>query len=127
MSYTFSLQLTVDKEFQTFADILVTGVEGGINYWCDVLAYKWECQPSETFAKLDEHDEEDGQHTITSDTLARAAEVMLAKPDVFFPSAYGNARELALAILTDAGDLDYDAGDADCMIQIGLFGTVVYG
>lgn len=107
-------------------DIFVTAIEGGVNYWCIVHKYHWRKKDStedrERFYA--EVEEDDGtSHRITKKTVEAglkkivAGEVKISN-GLFKDIALGN-KEL------DAGYLD--VASADCIIQVGLFGEIVYG
>jgi hypothetical protein len=97
-------------------DIAITAAEGGIGYWSQIEVYRpsrWDGQPftrrAEVFYRLREwNDEADAwtgtKHVVTTDVIQRG--VNLLNP-------------------TEPEYMDADA--ADMVIQLGLFGKVVYG
>lgn len=105
--------------------IFTTAIEGGINYWASVSEYHFENPDGEDdlvgfFATI--HDEENGGKTYRVDRKviasglqnARKAQInwSVERPPLFF---------------TEDSDWDFDAMDADVIVQLGLFGEVVYG
>lgn len=111
-------------EFLTY--VLVTAVEGGINYWASVSGYHPEdADPSRIGVTV--HDElSDDAYRVTLDTIAKGISVLKDKDK--FPFAHrGYWLQFWLADRTNGDDGDYDAGIADCILQAGLFGEVVYG
>lgn len=122
---------------QAVFDVFVTAIEGGINYWAEVVEYKWKLpgggEGLEGFHALvidAEGDPEDGiRYTIDARVIrlgiARAVEAIREGKGAV---AYQRAAILALAagIDPDTGDLDYDADTADAIVQYGLLGEVVY-
>lgn len=101
---------------QFLTDVFTTAFEGGINYWASVRVFRWEDEQRGVL--LDEED--DGREwTITLDTIARGITVLTAVDRL--PAAF------KLANRTNGADGDFDADDADRILQAGLFGQVVYG
>lgn len=103
-------------------DLLITAVEGGINYWASVSDYR----PDEGSVTV--HDEEDGDtYSVTTDTIATAVgKFMRGENGCQFIESAGDG-QFKLSNRTNGEDGDYDAGDADCILQIACFGEVVYG
>jgi hypothetical protein len=129
---------------QMLHDVFVTALEGGINYWASVNSYHWT-----TNGELDGkdltgfhaviEDADPGTNddfatplTIDRNTIAEGFGRLTTGPVKFMPEPQ---RHMFLAMLHArlAGfdeyhiDIDYDAGDADNLVQVGLFGEVVYG
>lgn len=133
------------SELQTFyADIVITAIEGGINYWAQVHSYAWHspnisggtADPApgggdNAYAVISATDDGDGEgdddgttHAVTVDTIAHAFTILAAGP-VQYLSDQARRRYLAARRELDAGELD--AGDADNLLQLGIFGQIVYG
>jgi hypothetical protein len=117
--------------------LITTAVEGGINYWATVESYRWDCPVADRHATVVEgdHPAEAGPHTVTVASM-RAAMVKVADGDVreFHNSGYRDSYRLRLrrmlanaAMGVEDDNYDYDAGDADSMFQIAIFGEVIYG
>lgn len=93
-------------------DVLVAAFEGGITYWCGGV-------------KVNVEPEED--YTYASEVLTRGGTLKLY--DLEEKKWYGLTIEKLLDALSDMHfDFDnYDAGDADSLVQKAIFGEVVYG
>lgn len=137
MTDTFTFPATrerSDARRAFLADVLTTAIEGGVQYWADVLVYRWS-DPSlkhgngtrDAYAELVESDyeEEETQDLlrVTLDTIARGWR--LYEGQTLSGSEYG--RQAMLADRTNGDDGDYDADVADNVLQLGLFGEVRYG
>lgn len=61
--------------------------------------------------------------TITYQDLYNACN-LLATGEV---SVNSNTKKVCQAIVTDPDDVDYDAEDADVIIQVALFGDIIFG
>jgi hypothetical protein len=108
------------KEF--LEDILVTAIEGGIGYWSRTKFYK----PSECKAIIKEVGDDGSsiaEFTITEDVILKSLNKIINRETemydefvktVLYADKYNDASEI-------------DAEIADVIIQIGLFGEVVYG
>lgn len=121
-------ELSRDRK-QFLHDIFVTALEGGIGYWSQASKYRWSVCDGHT-EDLDNfvaviHDTEDNRKKYTVDRaviqrgLSKIASGT-AKVHESYVKRIGQAsRE------NDFGNCD--AGDADVIVQAGLFGEVVYG
>lgn len=116
-----------------YDDIFVTFAEGGVQM---VACVEYaEIDNDREFAglkgvhpykRLDVryYDDDTVTHTVTVDTFARAYSLIHAGP-VKYLSGYSRKRLIAAYRECDAGDID--AVDATNIVEIGLFGEVVYG
>lgn len=132
------------REF--LADIITTALEGGVGYWSQASEYRWFSPtlsggtatpgPNGTanaYATLHETDTDDGELgealTVDVDVIAKAFGLIAlsASGKLEIPSlSHDYARRLMSAYREiEAGDID--AGDADNIVQVGLFGEVRYG
>ena len=97
-------------------DIFVTAMEGGINYWAIIKDYV----PDETKASIvDKEDDEAPHYHVTEDTIYNG----LVK---YLKSEAKKANHTpwpGLLIFLE----QHDATDADCIVQLGLFGEIQYG
>lgn len=91
-------------------DIIITAVEGGINYWADVTEYRNE--PG--MGKVTLIDPDGDTHTVTATQASDAAREVIR----LYPKTRG-----AGYILAD----DIDAEAADMIVQVACYGKVVYG
>lgn len=116
------------------SDVLTTAVEGGINYWAQVSGYRWNCPPAERGVTVHDVVGDDippEGRRVTLDDIARAvnaiAKAPLSDPE---PVALGLHRQYRRQVVeasreNDAGDID--AGLADAIVQVAVFGEVIYG
>jgi hypothetical protein len=122
---------------QLLHDLFVTALEGGIGYWSTADAYHW-CHDDDATSEdlagfyaivVDCEADEETAHRIDRDVIYRGLRRFYdgdtsggaAGPYVF-------AHMIRLAILKPGDDrIDFDADDADVIVQAGLFGEVVYG
>lgn len=108
---------------QDIDDIMVTALEGGINYWCreaEVMEEKrcgsWGHEQIARGGVLILHDAE------SSNEWELTLERFLNGVKLYFEQ--GNH------VQVDAGRIDagkIDSTDADCIIQLALFGEIVFG
>lgn len=130
------VEITPQESYdQLIMDIFTTAIEGGINYWGGVSLYKWmkEDGSDDLFGfkaiVVEEQTElsfsvnreviEYGYKLATEshrDSLCWSTEVPPHK-DEFFKSKNID--------LDNAWD--FDAGDADMILQLGIFNEVIYG
>lgn len=109
--------------------IIVTAVEGGINYWSQVSGYRW----SEGPVRVTVHEIEDERTgeskeegvKITADSIDKAITAIL-EPG----STIRLRKDIVEAIATENREMDgsyIDAEIADCIVQVAMFGEVKYG
>lgn len=106
---------------QEVADIVVTAFEGGISYWCGsaqqvggapTTVRPWYSDPdfyTQPFEIVLTDLETDDEYSLTSENLQKAF------------------REISSDLLKAIISGDYDAWDADTIIQLAVFGQVVFG
>lgn len=119
-----STRTRTDVLFTTF----ITALEGGIGYWSDCETYRWR-KPG-----TDDEDREGFEATVLvdgrGDPVAINADVIrrgflkLQDEGVQVSPTIQQAGLLAW-FCPDQDDLD--ATDADVIVQLGLFGEIVYG
>lgn len=119
---------------QFLTDILTTAVEGGINYWATIVTYKWVDLPPAQYhvdlyeteeAEEIENDDDIKVFHVDIDVIAKGIGILLETRKDRGPEDYW--AQFKLANRTNSEDGDYDADVADCILQAGLFGEVVYG
>jgi len=106
--------------------VLVTAVEGGVNYWAEPRCYDWREDERHNFTHVAVELREDGSsewRKVGLDTIERGIEAIRS-------GRVSLNREITAAIW--AGDSANDAGEidaegADCIVQAGLFNELVYG
>jgi hypothetical protein len=124
-----------------FADIITTALEGGVGYWSQASEYRW-FSPSldggtatpgpngtaNAYATLHETETDDGELgpalIVAVQDIARVFGLLrLGTPKGW------NDRDVARMLTAyrecDAGGID--SLDADCIVQVAVFGEVVYG
>jgi len=128
---TYTLKSSITK--QNISDILVTAFEGGITYWSNkcVDVHEWPNKPG-TNQRVD----------FASDVVAEGASVFIyeEEEDVWHELTLANLLDAIVwylenyQIYQEPGDkslnemLEYmDAEIADSIVQVALFGKVVYG
>ena len=128
-------KLTPREQF--LRDILCTAVEGGTNYWAQVDqirrdGYRPDARVGDpgfgdwTYIGYTLHDVEgDGEeYVVTVETVKRGLKLLTQDTKI------GLRKDLRAAVMVanisnDAGEIDSEA--ADCIIQAGIFGEIVYG
>ena len=100
-----------------YNDLFVTAMEGGVNTWADVRSYNWD--DLRNFSAILVDFDSGKKHLVNRNVIARGYK-MARSADIYWSSG-----ERPPMIPSD--DWDYDAGDADMIVQLGLFGEVVYG
>lgn len=116
---------TANEKDQFYLDVFTTAIQGGVNYWADIDVCK--------YIKDGEYDYE-GFHAVISDIDEQKSWRVNRKTlidgfkkafddDVQIGDTY--RKEILVGYAEkDAGDID--AGNADIIVQLGLFGEVVY-
>ena len=124
---------------QVFYSGVITGaVEGGIGYWSWTRNYHWEADDeTPTTAEIFDFESDgylDGSDDPDDDTkwlkldnkvIAKAFKLIVGKGEIEYAGKQWRKRMTKAYFANDSGELD--AGDADMVVQIGLFGKVVYG
>lgn len=109
------------------SDVLITAVEGGISYWAVTHAYQWSDEnPYSTMADIEdeESDEEPKILSLTIQIIETAFERITAGSIEGLHDSF-RGQLIAAGQVNDAGLID--SSGADCIVQVGMFGSVVYG
>lgn len=101
-----------------YADLFITAVEGGINYWAAVDQYTWLSDPEVTL------DEDFGKARII-DLESQDSWWMDSRSEVWHNAVEQAAKDFGVSIFDFFED--HDAGYADAVMQYAIFGEVVYG
>jgi hypothetical protein len=118
------------KEF--LWNVFVTAMEGGVNYWAEVGDYHWstgdgDTEDHEKFGALLTEWDDDGQlideHKVSLPTIQRGIARIVHGDELV--SEDRRETIITASFLNDATDIDADL--ADCIVQAGLFGELVYG
>lgn len=134
-----SATLVFTPERKALHAIFVTALEGGVGYWSTATSYKWSNEDGEDdligfhadifeTEEMPDEDEEDAAipaRRIDAQVVARGL-IALAT------SKKGPFRDLCIRILlggqtADDALCECDADAADAIVQMGLFGELVYG
>jgi hypothetical protein len=118
-----------DERKQFLNDVITTAVEGGIGYWSQVSDYHWGDE-IETTVRVHELDDDGTPDAIgvpiTPAKIEDAIKLILTKDshgDYIHSRIRSNIFEASAE--NDAGDIDADL--ADIIVQIAMFGKLVYG
>ena len=109
-----------------------TAIEGGIGYWCDIRNYDWE-YADESKRKLVSASAEistsgepmNAWKPVNLDTVQLGIDRITERGSQVKISPSIKKAILLADVEDDASDLD--AEDADVIVQVGLFGEIVYG
>lgn len=112
------LNLTFTIKRQVLVDLLVTAVEGGSNYWAGFSNISPNGESYDRVRVTDFEDNSKDRGEFSADDLLVGLQRLAADPPPF---------ESALKHLTDVIREDYDADTADVVLQMSIFGEVVYG
>ena len=131
-------------------DLITTAVEGGINYWATVSEYRWggpglghsdgrawkAGDAPYASVTVHEKDAEEGVPVDAAKMREAVVKVLTGEAKPFYTVGYGRLyrdrltealREVMKGTAFDRTEYDYDARDADCMMQLAVLGNVVYG
>lgn len=122
---------------QLMLDIFTTALEGGINYWAEVIDYRWTDRETKKalmknfYASIKEIDE-DNLYLINRDVIVRgytiASEELQSEEIRWSTSSPLSKKDILSASYIDDSDCwDFDAGDADIIVQLGLFKDIQFG
>jgi hypothetical protein len=130
---------------QLLLDLFTTALEGGINYWSTCSSYHWSHSGDDLTLGNGLEDHQGFYAVITNDVdpIVNDADVPLDDQTLRIDrSVLAKGYRLATTTHRDKvawstgkpplvvgpdTDWDFDADDADCIVQLGLFETVVYG
>jgi hypothetical protein len=135
------METKMSKRAIFLSDIIVTALEGGIGYWSQCSKYDHGYngegldEEGRTPAVAVVHEMEDegwGRYskealTIDNKLVAKAFKAIMSKDEIAHASEGWRKRMTKAYWDVDDGVCDIDSGDADCIVQIGLFGEVRYG
>lgn len=118
-------------------DIFTTALEGGIGYWSVCHTYRWQKDDKPDLmgfhAIVDDIERDTGATgiRIDRDTIIAGLDLLVSKDwsPHNEPAHIERAGRMLIAGISPEGYelLDFDAEDADVIVQLGLFGEVVYG
>ncbi len=115
----------INNQTDFLSCVLVTAVEGGVNYWAEVRNYHWEVDKQNNFlsAVVEIKTNESEWQTLNLDLIRKGIEKIQnnevnINKDILESIVTGN-------LTNDASEIDSDG--ADCIVQVVLFGEIVYG
>jgi hypothetical protein len=117
------ITVQVTPSLQLLSDVVTTAVEGGINYWSQMIKYKWEGLDFPEAVLLDVADPDGVEHTITPEVVRKGLQLAIT-PGVCHPQSNTFTSVMSALTQNDAGSIDSDA--ADNVIQLGLFSKIMY-
>lgn len=121
--------------WQHYHNLFITALEGGINYWAGVNNYHWadngvddlEWFSAEVFDEEEAFLADKGEkvviYTVNRATITKGWRLATTT----FRDTISWSTGKPPVVWTPDSEWDYDANDADCILQLGLFGDVVYG
>lgn len=123
----------MNERNQFIHDVFVTACEGGINYWADIKFYRWSLgkqfqykKDLENFrADICDMEDENKEFLINKEVIEKGFSLILAGPVEGLHECYRGP--LMSCIQTNNEDGFMDAESADWIVQLGLFGEVIYG
>ena len=111
--------------------IIITAVEGGIDYWATVSKYKWHDEnEDDTFVDecvVADCEAPEVKYKVDAEAIAGGIQLILDGGQHFRSTGM---KALATAIMQaiSEGDIgNLDAGDCDCILQAAIFGQVIFG
>ena len=128
---------TLSRRDETLCDVFTTALEGGIGYWSRCSLYHWSDdagnQVRDFKAEITETDDDEDRQTewvidrkVISQGIDRLYRYLrgLSQEGTVNQYQWQAIKDLYHAKYDDA---DYDADTADMIVQMGLFGELVYG
>lgn len=126
MTFKRSISVTLPVEEQFLKDVLSTAVEGGIGHWAHATGIvRSQIDNTVIHVELEPADnpEEFNKTAVNLDTVLLGMQRVLANGFQIDPDI---RESIARGVTTnDASDIDAEA--ADCVIQTGVLGDIVYG
>ena len=112
---------------QHYHNLFITACEGGVNYWAQVNEYHWGYDGVDDLdgfsAYLVDHEDDEQVWELDRSVVARGWSLATGEWRNKISWSTGKPP----VVWTAGSDWDYDASDADSIVQLGLFGEVVYG
>jgi hypothetical protein len=122
---------------QQMLDIFTTALEGGINYWASVDAYHWSNEDGSDdifgfYAKIREmEDNPNTVYLINREIIERGYKLATEdfREKISWSTDYPPHKDefFKSRVIDYDCPWDFDAGDADCILQLGIFGEVIFG
>jgi len=107
----------ITSNTQLINDLFTTACEGGINYWCNLNNYDYKNTTSDyTIDSSDSPSDIPKQGTISNETIIKGIKALQEMNSSFSRGA-----------LNDIVNEDFDAETGDVVLQLGLFGKIIFG
>ena len=117
MTYTMAIETNIELDKQFLMDILVTAVEGGINYWCALSKVERDKDLNVlSFAGYDHEDESEEFKCDLEDVAKVLGRIVNDDPEGSLPQSI---------LAQDACEIDAEC--ADYIVQLAIFDEIVYG
>lgn len=118
--------------------VFTTAIEGGINYWADVMRKRWSDRTEELnmieefYADIEDVEDDNKKYHIDADVIKRGIrKAFKNRAKIGDPYQRQAINDLYWGILSNRQEsreeADFDADTADIIVQYGLFGELVYG
>lgn len=108
--------------------LFITALEGGIGYWSECEWYHWYTEETGShdylgfFADIRDHENLGAKYRIDREVMDRGYSIAHEHHGIYWSKSSPPAKTSPMLRYWD-----FDAGDADCIVQLGLFGKVIYG
>ena len=113
---------------QHYHNLFITACEGGVNYWAQVNEYHWELAGVDDVdgfsAVLVDHEDDEQVWELDRSVVARGWRLATGE---WRSKVSWSSGKPPVGPWDGETYWDYDAYDADSIVQLGLFGDVVYG
>ena len=127
MEKTHKIQVEIEIDEQTLEDLVVTALEGGINYWAllhnEIEDFYAGEDPGEATSIVVWHRLRDGKPVGFSDQEEDEGEIWFLTLEKLLNGIKLNAEKRPF----DCNLENMDAVTADCIFQYALFGAIIYG
>jgi len=113
-----------EKHLDFLCAVLITAVEGGINYWTSTISgYEYDQSNPMKYASANIHYERN-EHIINPEVIEAGFRKIIE--DKNFQINGNIAKNIFYGyLMDDAGEIDDEM--ADCIVQASIFGEIVYG
>jgi hypothetical protein len=102
---------------------LVDDAGYAIGYWAEEATHDQDKQTYSVVVQADYADDDIASKVLTYADLLEASK-KLASGSIKVNS---QTKSVCQAIISDPSDVDYDADDADVIVQVAMFGEIVFG
>ena len=115
-------------------EVVETALEGGIDYWCESACWKRgtgrapdEFGPDDELVLTIQDGDEIQEEPGVIETPQGWQTTLTRKHFLEGLQKFGQQGRLHFTKYGEEIDLDVDASDADCIVQLGCFGKVIFG